>query len=137
MFEDIHNAIEVRRAISPTRQTNSDTAITSAIIDMSGYDSCEFLLALGTLTDTNATFAVTMAESAASNMSGSNTVAAADRIGSLPAPTFASDDAVAKFGYKGSKRYVQVTVTPSGNDAGNLDIAMLAVLGGAMKMPTP
>lgn len=137
MFKDIHNQVEVRRAISPLRQTNADTAVVSQIIDMSGYDVCEFVLATGTLSDTNATFAVTIAESAASNMSGSNAVAAGDLLGSLPAFTFADDDKVFKFGYKGAKRYVQVTVTPSGNDAGNLDMSMVAVLFGANKLPTP
>lgn len=137
MFLDIHNTVEARRGISPMRQTNADTAVTSQIIDMQGYDVCEFLLATGTLSDANATFAVTIAESNASNMSGSNAVAAADLLGSLPAFTFSDDDKVFKFGYKGSKRYIQVTVTPSGNDSGNLDMSMVALLGGAHKLPTP
>lgn len=138
MFVDIHNTTEVRRAISAMRQTNSDSAITSQIIDMSGYDVCEFYMSTGACTDANATVAVTLAESDASNMSGSNSVAAADRLGSLPAIAAASDDdKVYKFGYKGSKRYIQVTVTPTGNDSGNLDISMVAVLSGAKKQPTP
>lgn len=137
MFKDLHNQVEVRRGISPTRQTNADTAITSQIIDMQGFDTCEFFLAVGALTDANATIAVTLAESDASNMSGSNSVAAADRLGSLPAIAAASDDdKVYKFGYKGAKRYIQVTATPSGNDSGNVDISMVAVLGGPIKMPT-
>lgn len=134
---DAHNTIEARRAISPMRQTNSDSAIDSQIIDMAGFDSCEFILAVGNLTDADATAAVTIAESAASDLSGSNSVAAADLYGSLPSIAAASDDnKVYKIGYRGSKRYVRLTVTPTGNNSGNFDVSCVAVLCKPQKMPT-
>ena len=136
MFKDLHNQLEARVAIPVTRQTNSSAAIVSSIIDMQGFDACEFAFITGALTDADATFAVTMDEGAVSNLSDAASVAAADRIGSLPALTFASDNVTAKVGYKGNKRYVRVTLTPTNNDAGNLDIACVAILGGASKMPT-
>lgn len=137
MFKDIHNQIEARTCIPVTRQTNSSTAIVSSIIDMLGYDVCEFVIATGALTDADATFAVTMDEGAVSNLSDAAAVATADKLGTLPALTFASDNTVAKVGYKGSKRYVRLTVTPTSNDAGNCDISCVAILAGAAKMPTP
>lgn len=137
MFKDIHNQIEVRTAIPVTRQTNSSTAIVSSIIDMSAYDVCEFVIATGNLTDADATFAVTLDEGNVSNLSDAAAVAAIDRLGTLPALTFASDNTVAKVGYKGSKRYVRLTFTPTNNDAGNCDVSCVAVLFGAAKQPTP
>lgn len=138
MFTDVHNRAEFKNALNVTRQTNSSTAIVGNIIDTAGYDGVEFAIIVGNLTDADATVAITMEEGNASNLSDAAAVAAADRIGSLPSFAAASEDhAVKKVGYKGSKRYVRITATPTSNDAGNVDIAAIATLTGALKMPTP
>ncbi len=137
---DLHNNLQFRCLFPPlAAQNNSDTARTSEIIDMAGFDSAEFVLINGTNTDTNATFAVTIAESADSGMSGSNSVAAADLIGTTTDAgfTYADDKECRKLGYKGNKRYVQVTVTPTGNNSGDWFMAGVAVLGNPRKAPTP
>ena len=57
----------------------------------------------------------------------------------LPEPlTFQFDDdgECRKIGYVGSKRYVRVTVTPSGNDSGNIFLAGVAILGNPEMFPT-
>lgn len=138
MFTDLHNTLATRNGLNVTRQTNADTAIVGNIIDLLGYDGCEFVVIVGDLTDADATVAITLDEGNVSNLSDAGAVAAADRIGSLPSFAAASDDhAVKRVGYKGSKRYVRITATPTGNNSGNVDIAAICVLGGAMKMPTP
>lgn len=135
---DLHNTLSYQRAVSPMRQTNADTAVVSQIIDMADLLGLEFVIMTGTLTDADATFAVLMEEGDASDLSDNTAVADADMLptpnnSSSTAPeaaaafTFAADDAIRKIGYVGTKRYVRLTITPSGNGAGNLDVAVLAV----------
>lgn len=138
-MRDMLNNIHPVSAIPPVAARTDNTAIVSATIDTLGYDSLTFLLAIGTNTDANATFAVTMQESNASNMSGSNAVAAADMVGTLALAgyDFADDAETRKIGYNGSKRYVTLTVTPTGNDSGNIFLAAIALLGNPQLRPTP
>ena len=50
--------------------------------------------------------------------------------------TFADDTECRKIGYKGKRRYVRVTVTPSGNNSGDWFMAGVAVKGNGRKRPT-
>lgn len=138
-MRDLHDVVEARVSTGVIRQTNSSAAVVGSIIDLQGYDSCEFIIVTGALTDTNATFAVTMDEGNVSNLSDAAAVAAADLLGTYAGAsfTFADDNAVKKIGYKGAKRYVRLTVTPTSNDAGNLDMGVICLLGNPMKIPTP
>lgn len=132
------NTIHTVNAIPPIAARTDNTAIVSSIIDTLGFGSLTFALAIGTNTDANATFAVTMDEGDASDLSGSNAVAAADLVGTyaLAGYTFADDTETRKIGYIGNKRYVRLTVTPSGNDAGNIFLAGVAILGNPSRQPT-
>lgn len=139
-MRDLMNSVHVLNAIPPVAARTDNTAIVSAIIDTKGYDSLTFAISIGTNTDTNATFAVTMDEGDASNLSGSNAVAATDLVGTLALAGFtaADDDGeTRKIGYSGSKRYVRLTITPSGNDSGNIFVAAVAILGHPHQRPTP
>lgn len=134
---DSYNEFEVRRAISPVTQTNSDTAIVSQIIDTVGFSNVEFLIAYGTLSDANATSTLLLEEGDVSNLSDAAAVADADLIGTeaAAAAIFSDDNKVAKLGYIGRKRYLRLTITPSGNDSGNFPVAVLALLGAGRKKP--
>ena len=122
--------------IPPAAAVTDNTATVSNIIDTLGYDSVSFILITGTLSDADATFAVTCDEGDVSNLSDASAVAAADLVtqtsgtAALTAAgyTFADDGEVRCFGYVGGKRYVRVTVTPSAN-TGNHFVAGIAMLG--------
>jgi hypothetical protein len=131
------NQLHLVPLFDPKAAVTDNTAQTSAIIDTAGYNTCMLALQTGTLSDADATFAVTVAESDASNMSGSNAVAASQLVGTttLASFDFAADSKCRKIGYIGTKRYVQVTVTPT-NNTGNLFLAGMAILGGAATTPT-
>lgn len=135
---DLHNRLHFVPLIVPVAARTDNTAIVSAIIDLQGYESCEFVLVTGTNTDTNATFAVTVDEGDAANLSDAVAVTNAKLIGTLAEAgfIFSDDNECRKLGYIGSKRYVRLTVTPSGNDSGNIFIAGVAVLGNARNKPT-
>lgn len=138
-MRDQMNNIHVLTAIEPVAARTNNTAIVSSIIDVRGYDSLTFAIAVGTNTDTDVTFAVTMEEADASNMSGSNAVAAADLVGTyaLAGYNFGDDAETRKIGYIGAKRYVRLTITPSGNDSGNIFVAAVAILGNPQQAATP
>lgn len=123
---DLMNRIAPKRAISPAAAGTDNTAMVSQIFDMRGMTAAALVILVGANTDANATFAVLLEESNDSGMSGATAVADADLIGTeaLAGFTAANDDnTVRKLGYKGSKRYIRATITPSGNDSGNIFVA--------------
>jgi len=132
---DLHNELTVKRVISPVSVTDN-TAAVGQIIDRAGYDGIEYVIALGSIADADATFAVLLEESDASDLSGSNAVADADLIGTetLAGFIFSDDNKCRKLGYKGTKRYTRLTITPTGNASAAL-ICAVCLLGGAAAGP--
>lgn len=135
---DLHNNIHTVPLIAPIAARTDNTAIVSSIIDTRGYGSVELVLVTGTNTDTNATFTVLVEDGDASNLSDNAAVADAELLGTEVQAGFQFDDDVEtrKIGYIGNKRYVRMTVTPAGNDSGNIFIAGVAVLGNPILRPT-
>ena len=114
---DLFNNINLKRGISPYDHATGDAAVASQIIDMQGIGALVFAIATCSLADVDATFAVLVEESDDSGMSGKTAVADADLLGTelLAAPLFSDDDKCFKIGYKGVKRYVTCTITPTNN----------------------
>jgi hypothetical protein len=128
-LHSLHDAIVTRRAISPAAAVADNTPFVSQIIDMQGYEAMEFVLAPGALADTDATFTVLVEDGDASNLSDAAAVADDSLLGleSEASFTFAGDDTTKKIGYRGSKRYVRMTVTPA-NNTGNVFLAAVALM---------
>lgn len=135
-MKDLFNNITVARAISPV-SVSDNTAQVGVIIDRQGYNSLTFAIALGSLADADATFAVTIDHGDNSALSDAAAVPAADLLGTaaLAGFTFADDNATRKIGYRGAKRYVRLTITPSGNASAAL-IAAVALLSHPHTAPT-
>lgn len=135
-MQDLFNSINPKRAISPV-SVGDNTAQVSQIIDRQGFDSVTFVIASGSLADADATFAVTIDEGNQSNLSDASAVAAADLLGTtaLASFTFSDDDKVFKLGYRGYKRYVRITITPTGNASAAL-LSAVAILGHPALTPT-
>lgn len=112
---DLHNRIDVKRAISPVSIADN-TAAVSQVLDMRGALAAALVIALGSIADADATFTVLMEHSDASG-SGFAAVPDADLIGTeaLAGFQFDDDNECRKIGYKGSKRYVRATITPANN----------------------
>lgn len=135
---DLHNHIHTVPLIAPVAARTDNTAIVSSIIDTRGYGAVELVLVTGTNTDTNATFTVLVEDGDASNLSDNAAVVDSELLGTEVLAGFQFDDDIEtrKIGYIGNKRYVRVTVTPAGNDSGNIFIAGVAVLGKPVLGPT-
>ena len=137
MASDIHNNLEVRRAISPVSVADN-TAQVSQVIDRKGYDALEFFIETGTIASGTATFAVTMDHGEASNLSDALAVPSDQMVGTLATAgfSFSNPNVTRKVGYIGGKRYVRLTITPAANAAAAL-LTAVAVLGNPAIAPTP
>lgn len=130
-MKDLHNSIHAVPLIVPVAARTDNTAIVSAIIDRKGYQSLEIVLVTGTNTDTTATFTVLVEDGNNSGLNDNAAVVDNELVGTeiLAGFQFDDDNECRKIGYVGSKRYVRVTVTPAGNDSGNIFLAGVAILG--------
>lgn len=137
--KDLHNNLDVKRGISPAAAVNNaNTAFVSEIVDTAGYGAAEFIILIGANTDANATFTTLVEDGDTSNLADAAAVADAQLLGTEAQASFtaASDDnKVRKIGYVGGKRYVRVTITPAGNDAGDAYVAGVWVLGHMRSAP--
>ncbi len=138
-MSDLHNNIYPKRGISPAAAGTDNTPYVSQIIDRLGFGSVEFIILLGANTDTDATFAVLVEDDDAAGFGTKEAVADAHLLGTEAQAGFTAagdDNKVKKIGYIGNKRYVRVTITPSGNDSGNIFIAGVWLLGHPLSAPT-
>lgn len=135
-MRDLHNNIKRVKAIAPVVVTDN-TAQVSDIIDLQGFESCEFVIITGVLADADATFATTMTVGDDSGLSDGAAPATSDLIGTLAAAsfTFADDNVTKKVGYVGNKRYARITITPT-NNTGAAPMAAVAELGAPRHAPT-
>jgi len=126
-------------AIAPV-VASGNTPLVGNIIDSQGHNALSYIIATGTLTDADATFAVTVEHGNDSGLSDTASVPADQLAGTLANAgfTFAADNATRKLGYIGYRRYTRITVTPTSNStASAAPIAVVAVLGDALSQPTP
>lgn len=128
MLFDLSNKLDFKRAISPVSVADN-TAQVSQIIDTRGSRGVMFAILLGSLADVDATFAVTIDHGDQANLSDAVSVPADMLNGTtaLASFIFSDDDKVRKIGYRGDKRYVRLTITPSANASAAL-IAAVAIL---------
>lgn len=124
-MRDLMNNIDLKRGISPAVVTNANTAFVSQIFDTQNAKSVVFALLTGSLSDANATFTVLAEEGDNSALSDNTAIADENLIGTelLATPLFSDDNKCFKLGFRDTKRYVRVTVTPAGNDAGDVYLA--------------
>ena len=136
-MRDLMNDIDVKVALAPVVVTDG-TAQLSASIDTQGYDSCTFVVLLGTLADADATWTVTLHEGSTSTQSAHTAVADVDMIGTeaLAGFDFADDTLCRKIGYKGGERYCSVEIDNVTANTGNAPMAVLAILGHPASAPT-
>lgn len=114
---DLHHSIKASNALD-TAAITSDTTTVGEIIDTQGFESTEFLIQSGVITD--GSYAVLVEEGDDSGLSDAAAVADDDLLGTelLAAFVAADDNKVAKIGYLGSKRFVRVSLVSTGTTTG-------------------
>lgn len=135
-MRDLFNEVAPKRCISP-QSVADNTALVGQIIDRKGYESLTYLIATGSLGDAGAEFTVLLEEGDAANLSDAAAVADADLLGTEALASFiqSDDDKCFKLGYRGSKRYTRLTITPTNNATAAL-IGAIALLGDPANAPT-
>lgn len=135
-MRDLFSNITVARAITPV-SVSDNTAQIGQIIDRQGYSSLSFAILAGSLADADATFTVLVEHGDAANLSDAAAAPDSDLLGTeaLASFTFADDNATRKIGYRGTKRYVRLTITPANNASAAL-FGAVALLGHAQLAPT-
>lgn len=133
-MKDLHNTEKRTRVISPISQAGN-TAMVGAIIDRKGFDSLEFAITLGTITTAGTTYTALLEEGDVANLSDAAAVADADLIGTEALASFVDSEinTTKGLGYKGSKRYVRLTMTPAGNTGASTMCAIAIQGSGSLK----
>lgn len=124
-MRDLFHNLDLKRGISPAILTNADTPFVSQILDTLGLRGAVFGLLIGALTDADATFVVLAEEGDDAALGDNTAIADTNLLGTeaLAAPLFSDDNKCFKLGVINNKRYVRVTVTPSGNNSGDVNLA--------------
>lgn len=137
-MRDLHNNLKFSRGLSPVAAlTNADTPFVSQILDTANYHGHEFVILVGANTDANATFTVLVEDGDDASLGDNAAVDDAYLLGTEAGAsfTFNDDNTIEKIGYIGPKRYVRVTITPSGNNSGDAFVAGVWVQGGGRVKP--
>jgi hypothetical protein len=138
---DLHNNVKIVRSISPVAIGTTGTGQAGKIVDRLGYESVEFELSYGTITATNAVFTPVLKEG---DVTGTMTsIADADLIGleanagiaaGTPRTSGSNKNVTKRVGYKGKKRYVQVSKLSSTITAGT-PVGANVILGNPRNAP--
>ena len=133
-MRDLHDNVKISSAVDATR-VGDNTAQAGNIIDTQGFRSLEFAIT-ATIADSDATLTPLVEHGDNSALSDNSAVADADLLGTEAGATYAAGDdgVVKKIGYKGTKRYVRLTLTPGAN-SDNMDLAALAIQGNPESAP--
>ncbi|TWB22142.1 hypothetical protein FBZ89_104392 [Nitrospirillum amazonense] len=129
-MRDLHNNIGAVTALSA--QVITTSAVNGSIIDTLGFNGLEFVVTAGTITD--GTVAATLTEGDAANLSDGAAVTNDGILGTLPTFAATDDNKTKRVGYSGSRRYVRLTLTPTGATSGGT-YAAVAVLGHPASAP--
>lgn len=114
-MRDLHNNVVAAKAFSP-RNVNANGTLSGDSVDLRGFNSVEFVVGSGTITD--GTHAVNVQHS--DDGAAWSDAAAADILGSEPSFAATDDDAVKQVGYVGSKRFCRIQLVSSGVTTGGL-----------------
>lgn len=133
---DLHNNIKAVWALSPVAAGTNNTAYVSEVLDTANFASNELVILIGANTDANAAFTTLIEEGDTVGVS-EGAVADADLLGTEVAASFdfGDDNETRKIGYIGHHRYIRATITPSGNDSGNIYIAAVWIQGNPRVAP--
>ena len=137
-MKDLYNSLSAARGISPVAARTDNTAIVSEINDRANGEGALFVGQIGANTDANATFTVLVEHGDAANLSDAAAVGDEHLLGTEAGASYTAaddDNKVFRIGYIGPKRYQRVTITPTGNDSGNIFIAGVWLQGGLRKGP--
>ena len=132
MEYDLHSNVDGDIALAVQDITTNTTTV-GAIIDTAGFESLEFLITSGTITD--GAYALLLEEGDDSGLSDAAAVPTANILGVLTGFADTDDDTVKRVGSIGKKRYQRLSIVSTGVTTGGTNFTALAVKGNPRSAP--
>ena len=132
MEYDLHSKIKTLIALAVGNIT-TDTTTVGAIIDTQGFESLEFSIQSGTITD--GTYTLVLEEGDDSGLSDAAVVPAANILGVLTGFVLTDDDATKRVGSIGKKRYQRLSILSAGTTTGGTNFTAQAILSNPLRGP--
>lgn len=139
-MRDLHHNLEPVRVLSPIALTTT-VAAGAKIVDLAGYQGCEFFITYGTRTTTGASVTPIMKEGSVTGTLTSvadadllGTEAAAGVVAAASLVSGTHKNAIKRIGYIGNKRYVTLQPVPAGSTS--FIAGVTVVLGKPINAPT-
>ncbi len=129
MTADFRNDFAPVVSLKATNQSDPSVPVNGTGVDLAGYDGCMIMFDAGTLAGSS-TPTITPQIQESDDNSTFTAVAAADLDGGvLAAIVAANDETLHVRGYKGSKRYIRVSLTAKGGTTPALPCSAVVVRG--------
>ncbi len=133
MERDMHNNVNGLNALDAAAITTNTTTVGN-IIDMVGFESLEYFIQSGVLTDGD--YAFLLEEGDASNLSDAAVVPTAEVLGDLVGFILDTDDNLVKrVGSIGKKRFQRLSIVSTGTTTGVAFMSAVAVQGDPKQAP--
>lgn len=126
MEYDLHSNVNGAIGLA-VQNITTNTTTAGAIIDTAGYESLEWFITSGTITD--GAYALVIEEGDDSGLADAAAVSADETLGSLTGFVAADDNTVKRVGSIGKKRYQRLSVVSTGVTTGGTNFTATAVLG--------
>ena len=126
MEKDLHSNVKTLIALA-VQDITSDTTTVGAIIDTLGFESLEYSIQSGTITD--GAYALKLEDGDDSGLSDAADVPTANILGVLTGFVADDDDETKRVGSISKKRYQRLSVVSTSTSTGGTNFAAQAVLG--------
>ena len=133
-MSDLKNHLAPAETLAPTNQADPATPVNGTGVDLANYDAAVVLLHVGAMTGAGGSQTFQVQES--TDNAAFTAVAAADLDGGQPAAiTATNDSAVYEIGYRGTARYLRVSITAKAGTSPTMVSSAVVVRGKARKLP--
>ena len=123
---DLHSNVKQSVAFD-SQDITTDTTTVGNIIDTVGFESLEFIIQSGVITD--GTYTLVLEEGDASNLSDAAVVPSDEVLGVLTGFVAADDNSALRVGSIGKKRYQRLSILSASTSTGATKMSSVAVQG--------
>ncbi|MBL4700589.1 MAG: hypothetical protein JKX85_04950 [Phycisphaeraceae bacterium] len=132
MEYDLHSNVKQAVALD-SQDITTDTTTVGNIIDTVNFDSLEYIIQSGTITD--GAYALKLEQGDDSGLSDAADVPADEILGVLTGFVAADDDAAKRVGSIGKKRFQRLSIVSTSTTTGATKMSAVAVLGHPQSAP--
>lgn len=130
---DLHSNIKQEVALDSQDITTNTTTVGN-IIDTRGFESIEFVIQSGVITD--GTYTLILEQGDDSGLSDAAVVPTDEVLGVLTGFVAADDNAAKRVGSIGKKRFQRLSILSAGTSTGATKMSSVAILGNPQSAPT-